>query len=272
MVKLPQMRSDVPVKTSRFRRPSLIILAAALTATTLAACGTDDKPAAAQPKAITVYAAASLTETFTDLGKKFEADHPGVKVTFNFAGSSDLVEQIQQGAPADVFASADTKNMDKLTAGHLEGQTPENFASNTLEIVTPPDNPAHVTSFADLAKKGLDLVICAPEVPCGSAAQTVATKAAVKLSPVSEEQSVKDVLAKVTSGEADAGLVYVTDARAAGDKVDGIVFPEASTAVNVYPITTVKDSKSSILAEEFVKLVLGSVGQSVLADAGFAKP
>jgi molybdate transport system substrate-binding protein len=254
-------------------RRTVAVVAAALLATSLAGCGSDDdKGDAAADKTLTVYAAASLTGTFTDLGKKFEAEHPGVKVTFSFGGSSDLVSQITEGAPADVFASADTKNMDKLTAADLEGENPENFASNTLEIVTPPDNPAKIASFADLARKGVDLVICAPEVPCGSAAQTVATGAGIALKPVSEEQSVKDVLAKVSAGEADAGLVYVTDVKAAGDSVLGITFPESASAVNVYPITTIKDSDSSELATQFVQLVLSSEGQAVLAAAGFAQP
>ncbi|WP_183407802.1 molybdate ABC transporter substrate-binding protein [Nocardioides marmoriginsengisoli] len=257
--------------TSR-RAPFLAAVLAALVATTsLAACGSDDS-GSTKEKTLTVFAAASLTGTFTELGKKFEADHPGVKVTFNFAGSSDLVSQITEGAPADVFASADTKNMDKLAAADLDGQEPENFASNTLEIVTPPGNPEKIATFADLARKGVDLVICAPEVPCGSAARTVASSAGVTLKPVSEEQSVKDVLAKVAAGEAEAGLVYVTDVKAAGDTVDGIVFPESSSAVNLYPITTVKDSKNADLAAAFVQLVLGSVGQGVLSAAGFARP
>jgi len=258
----------------RTRALSALIVAA--TTTALAGCGSSDdnttSTTSARSETLTVYAAASLTETFTELGKDFEKDHPGVKVAFSFGGSSDLVTQIQQGAPADVFASADTKNMDKLTADGLQGEAPQNFASNTLEIVTPPDNPAKIDSLDDLAKKGVALVLCAPEVPCGSAAAKVEDAAHLTLEPVSEEQSVKDVLAKVTSGEADAGLVYVTDVQAAGDTVHGITFPEASSAVNTYPIATLKDSKHADLAKAFVALVLGSVGQQTLAEAGFAKP
>jgi molybdate transport system substrate-binding protein len=193
-----------------------------------------------------------------------------VRVEFNFAGSSDLVAQIQEGAPADVFASADEANMEKLTADDLAASDPQTFASNTLEIAVPPGNPAGIASFQDLAKPGLNLVLCAPEVPCGAAAQTVAESAGVELKPVSEEQSVTDVLAKVTSGEADAGLVYVTDVMAAGDDVEGIQFPEASSAVNVYPIATVADSKNADLAQEFVNLVLGDTGQKILRDLEFA--
>ncbi len=239
----------------------------------LSGCGSDDSSDPTPGSVtLTVYAASSLTGVFTELGQRFEAEHDGVTVAFSFGGSSDLVSQIQEGAPADVFASADIKNMDKLVAAGLQGQEPVDFASNTLEIVTPPDNPAEVTRFADLAGNGINLVICAPEVPCGAAAQKVAEAAGVTLAPVSEEQSVKDVLAKVSSGEADAGLVYVTDVKAAGDAVNGVTFAESASAVNVYPIATVKDSKNAELAEEFVDLVLSDAGQAVLSDAAFAKP
>ena len=222
---------------------------------------------------LTVYAAASLTSTFEQIGTEFEKQHDGVKVEFSFAGSSDLAAQIQQGAPADVFASADTANMDKLSApDDLIGDGPENFASNTLEIAVPPDNPAGITSLQDLTEDGVNLVVCAPEVPCGSATQKVAEAAGLTFTPVSEEQSVTDVLNKVTTGEADAGLVYVTDVKGAGDAVQGITFPESADAVNVYPIATVADSKHADLAREFMDLVLGEAGQTVLAEAGFAGP
>ena len=221
---------------------------------------------------LTVYAAASLTSVFEELGGQFEESHDGVTVEFNFAGSSDLVAQIQGGAPADVFASADEANMEKLTADSLNDSDPELFATNTLEIAVPSDNPAGVQTFQDLAEADLNLVVCAPEVPCGAAAQTVAESAGVQLHPVSEEQSVTDVLGKVTSGEADAGLVYVTDVIAAGDDVQGIEFPESSTAVNQYPIATVADSENADLAQEFVDVVLSDEGQQVLADAGFGRP
>jgi molybdate transport system substrate-binding protein len=240
----------------------------------LAACGSDGGSDAggSEPTTLTVYAAASLTSTFEEIGKKFEAEHDGVKVEFDFGGSSDLVTQIQEGAPADVFASADTANMGKLADADLAGDDPENFATNTLEIATPPDNPAGVASFQDLAKKGLQLVICAPEVPCGAATQTMADNLSVTLKPVSEEQSVTDVLAKVTSGEADAGVVYVTDVTAAGDAVAGVTFPESGDVVNTYPIAPVKGSDAEDLADDFVEFVLGDTGQGILADAGFGQP
>lgn len=244
-----------------------LVLAAAVSG-----CGGDDSGSdAEQGTTLTVFAAASLTGAFEQLGQDFEADHEGVDVQFSFAGSSDLVAQIQGGAPADVFASADEANMEKLTADDLVG-TPETFATNVLEIVVPPGNPAGVASLQDLTKPGLNLVICAPEVPCGAAAQQVAENAGLTLKPVSEEQSVTDVLNKVTSGEADAGLVYVTDVKAAGGDVEGITFPESADVVNVYPIATVTDSKNADLAQEFMDLVLGDDGQSVLAGFGFGQP
>jgi molybdate transport system substrate-binding protein len=250
-------------------------MAAVLLLGTLAACGSsssDSSPGSAKETKLTVYAAASLTSTFSDLGKKFEASHKDVKVSFSFGGSSDLVAQIQQGAPADVFASADTKNMDKAVSAKAVEGTPVNFASNTLEIAVPPDNPAGVTSLKDLAKPSTKVVVCAPEVPCGAAAQKVEQASKITIKPVSEEQAVTDVLTKVESGEADAGLVYVTDVKAAAGKVKGVTFPQSASAVNTYPIAALSKSKNPDLAKEFVKLVTGTEGQSVLADAGFAKP
>jgi molybdate transport system substrate-binding protein len=238
-----------------------------------AGCGEEEPEGnGAEEQTLTVYAAASLTKSFEEIEVEFEDTHAGVDVEFSFAGSSDLVVQIQEGAPADVFASADTANMDKLVADDLTGEEPQNFATNTLEIAVPPGNPAGVEDFADLAEDGLNLVICAPEVPCGAAAAKAAEAAGVTLRPVSEEQSVTDVLAKVASEEADAGLVYVTDVIAAGDDVEGISFPESASAVNTYPIATVADTDQPDLAKEFVDLVLGETGQSILAHAGFGQP
>ncbi|MEP9381594.1 molybdate ABC transporter substrate-binding protein [Nocardioides sp. KR10-350] len=237
----------------------------------LAACGSSDDSGGGDSQTLTVFAAASLTDTFTEIGKQFEAAHDGVTVKFSFGGSSDLVSQIQSGAPADVFASADTDNMDKLTSDGT-ATDPQNFASNVLEIATPPGNPAGIKSFADLGKSGVKVVVCAAEVPCGSATQQMEQKTGVTIKPVSEEQSVTDVLGKVESGEADAGVVYVTDVTSAGDKVTGVTFPESSQVVNTYPIATLKDASDSDLADEFVDYVVGSKGQKVLQDAGFGKP
>jgi molybdate transport system substrate-binding protein len=219
--------------------------------------------------ALTVFAAASLRATFTNIGTIFQQENPGSTVTFNFAGSSDLVAQLIAGAPADVFASADTANMTKATDAGLVSGTPLNFATNTLTIVTPPGNPAGITSFADLAKPGVAVVACAPQVPCGAAAQKIETNTGVTLTPVSEENSVTDVLGKITSGQADAGLVYVTDASAAGDKVTTVSFPESTTVVNTYPIATLTAATQPSMATTFVELVTGPEGQQVLAAAGF---
>lgn len=245
---------------------SLAALAtAAVLTSSLAACGTD-KAEEKTSTTLTVYAASSLKSVFEGLGKEFEAEHPGVHVSFSFAGSSDLVAQIQQGAPADVFASADTKNMEKLGADAVAAK---DFATNTLEIAVPEGNPAHVRGLADLVRKDVQLVTCASEVPCGAAAATVETNAKLDWKPVSEEQSVADVLGKVESGEADAGLVYVTDVKAAAGKVVGIDIPASVNAVNTYPIAAVKGSKHADLAGAWVALVTGTSGQKALAAAGF---
>ncbi len=248
--------------------------ATALLVLPLAACGDDGGDTdgnGGQGTTLTVFAAASLTKPFEQLEKTFEDAHPGVDVKLSFGGSSDLVAQITDGAAADVFASADTKNMDKLTSADLAAGTPAEFATNTLVIAVPPGNPGKVSGLADLAKDDLDVVVCAPEVPCGSAAEQVAEKAGVRLAPDSEEQSVTDVLGKIEAGEGDAGLVYVTDVEAAGDKVEGLEFPEAAEVVNHYPIVAVKDSAHADLAQQWIDLVLGD-GQAVLTAAGFGPP
>jgi molybdate transport system substrate-binding protein len=253
------------------------LVAASLLLATVSACGSSDSDGASADTSssrttITVFAAASLKGTFTEIGKQFESDHDGVTVAFSFAGSSDLVAQIQQGAPADVFASADTKNMDKAGSDDLVAGSPVDFATNTLEIATPPDNPAGVDSIDDLARSKIKVVLCAAEVPCGAAALGVEKAAGVDIKPVSEEQSVTDVLGKVISGEADAGLVYVTDVKAAGDAVAGVTFPESSDVVNTYPIAALAGSKHPGVAKAFAAYVAGPKGQAVLATAGFGKP
>lgn len=246
------------------------------TGSSSAGAGSNSSPGASgTPRlsgAITVFAAASLKSTFTKLASDFEAKNPDTKITLNFAGSSDLVTQITQGAPADVFASADTRNMAKLAEAKQIDGAPADFATNVLEIAVPPSNPASISSFADLAKPGVKVVVCAPQVPCGAATETVEKAAGTTLTPVSEESSVTDVLGKVTSGEADAGLVYVTDVKTAGDEVKGIPFAESNQAVNTYPIATVGTSKNKELAQAFIAAVTGSEGKKVLSDAGFGTP
>lgn len=249
----------------------------AVLATAVAGCGSDATDAGTEPdtrpaESITVFAAASLRSTFTELGRRFEASHPGTRVVFNFGGSSDLFTQLDQGAPGDVFASADTANMTKARGAGLTAADPVNFATNVLTIAVPPGNPANITSFADLARPDVHLVVCAPQVPCGTATRRVADAAGVRLSPVSEESSVTDVLGKVVTGQADAGLVYVTDVTAADGKVTGIPFPESAKVVNTYPIAVLNKSENREVAGEFVELVIGPEGRRVMSDAGFGTP
>lgn len=246
------------------------LLALFFALTLISGCSSTEQPA--QDTKIVVFAAASLKKTFTDIGEQFKAENPGASVEFSFAGSSDLVTQLTQGAEADVFASADTQNMDKAAQAGLLAGDPVNFASNTLTIAVAPGNPKKIASFKDLTQRGLNVVVCAPQVPCGSATQKVEQATGVTLNPVSEESSVSDVLNKVTTGQADAGIVYVTDAIGAGDKVAAVSFPEAAGAVNTYPIAALRGSKNPGLARKFVDLVAGESGQKVLSAAGFAKP
>ncbi len=234
----------------------------------LAGCGSSGDAGGGDQ--LIVFAAASLKTSFTEIGEQFKADNPGIDVQFSFAGSSALVTQLTQGAPADVFASADTATMDKLAAANMVVGEPVNFASNTLTIVAAPGNPKQIQSFADLARPGLSVVVCAPQVPCGSATEKVEKATGVALDPVSEESQVTDVLGKVTSGEADAGLVYVTDALGAGDKVAAVNFPESAEAVNTYPIAVLEQSRQPELARRFIELVTGGAGRKALQAAGFA--
>ncbi len=258
--------------TGRVAAATALVLATAIGCSSSNEASSPSSTSAAGGGKLIVFAAASLKKSFTDIGEQFKTDNPGSDIEFSFAGSSDLVTQLTQGAPADVFASADTKNMDKAAQADLLAGDPVNFASNTLTIVTAPGNPKKVASFKDLTQPDLSVVVCAPQVPCGSATEKVEKATGVQLNPVSEESQVTDVLGKVTSGQADAGLVYVTDARGAGEKVTAVPFPESSEAVNTYPIAVLKQSKDADLAGKFVDLVTGEAGQKVLSAAGFAKP
>ena len=220
-------------------------------------------------RTLTVFAAASLTDAFTVLGEQFEAEHPGVTVTFNYARSADLAQQIVNGAPADVFAAASDATMKMVTDSGLAAATPTVFASNVLQIATPRGNPSHITSFADLARPGLAVVVAAPQVPCGAATKKVERVTGVRLQPVSEESDVKSILSKVLTGDADAGLVYVTDVAAARGKVHGVSFPEAEGARTRYPITVVQNAPQPELAVRFQRLVTGESGRKALFAAGF---
>lgn len=219
---------------------------------------------------ITVLAAASLTESFTTIGKNFQSAHPGTTVAFSFGSSSTLATQINQGAPADVFASADERTMKMVTdAGNATD--PKIFATNTLEIAVPPGNPGKITGLADFANSKKKTALCAQQVPCGAAAQQVFQKAGITAKPVSYETDVKAALQKVEQNEVDAALVYKTDVASAGDKVEGIEFPEAAKVINKYPVVALKDSKNHTTAAAFAAYVRGP-GEQVLQQAGFGAP
>src|SRR4051794_30650692 len=219
---------------------------------------------------ITVLAASSLTGTFTELGKQFEDQHPDVTVKFAFDSSATLAQQATDGAPADVLATADPTTMDKASSAQAEA--PTTFATNTMVLATPADNPAGVQAFSDLDKSSVKYVMCVPTAPCGIVGQALLDQDEITGRPVSQEVDVKSVLAKLTEGEADAGLVYVTDAAAAGDQVRTVQIPGAAQQVTSYPIVTLTQSKNAGLAQQFVDLVTGSKGRQVLTKAGFGTP
>jgi molybdate transport system substrate-binding protein len=266
------------------RRTALTVSVLATAGLLLAGCGSSSTTGAspATPSAsgsssaalsgtVNVFAAASLKESFTKLGQQFEAAHPGTRVVFNFGPSSGLATQITQGAPADVFASASAKNMGQVvTAG--EAAMPTNFASNVMEIAVPAKNPAGITQLSDLAKAGVKVALCQSAVPCGATAAKVFTKAKLTVTPVTQEVDVKAVLTKVTLGEVDAGVVYVTDVRAAGARVKGIEIPTDLNASTTYPIATLTKAPNKATAQAFTDYVLSAGGASVLTAAGFAKP
>ena len=221
---------------------------------------------------VVVSAAASLTGSFDQIKADFTRAHPGVSVTVSYGGSDTLAAQINQGAPVDVFAAASDKTMALVVdAGNAAG-APTRFATNTLEIAVPAANPAGVTGLADLARAGVKVALCAPTVPCGAASTKVLDAAKLTVTPVTQEQDVKSVLTKVQLGEVDAGLVYRTDVQAGGATIKGIAFPEASGAVNNYPIVITKQAPNAAAAQAFVDYVLSPAGQKVLAAAGFAAP
>jgi molybdate transport system substrate-binding protein len=220
---------------------------------------------------ITVFAAASLQGAFTSLGKKFEAAHTGTKVIFNFGPSSGLATQIGQGAPADVFASASTETMDQVVTGG-DASAPKDFAANAMEIAVPPDNPAGIKAVGDLASNGVKVALCQAAVPCGATAAKVFERAQVTVTPVTEEIDVKSVLSKVSLGEVDAGVVYLTDVRAAGDAVKGIEIPDDVNGSTTYPIVALTGSENKGTAQAFVDYVLSPEGAAELTAAGFRIP
>ena len=266
---------SVTVRLSTARAWSAGLLSLALVAL-LSGCGQKTPPSTtastSSAHSIVVFAATLLKPAFPLLAGKFQTDNPGAAIDFNFATSSELANKLSQGASADVFASADSAQMDTVVKADLTSSDPINFASNTLVIVTAPGDPKQIRSFADLAKPDLRVAVCQASAACGSAAQRIEDNTGVHLNPVSEESVSSGVLGKVTSGDADAGLVYLTDAHKAGDKVTAVQFPESNEAVNSYPIAVLKHASQPALAQKFVDLVTGATGQRVLTQAGFASP
>jgi molybdate transport system substrate-binding protein len=265
------------------RRTPVLAVSTLLVAAALAACGSSSSgggsasagssssPSPSVTGSITVFAASSLKEAFTTIGQQFAAAHPGVKVTISYAASSALAEQINSGAPADVFASASTTTMQQVV-DKGGAANPTNFVKNVMEIATPPSNPANVASVQDLAKPSVKVALCQPQVPCGATAQKVFTNAGVTVTPVTLEPDVKSVLSKVTLGEVDAGVVYVTDVLSAGTTVKGVTIPDNINASTTYPIAALTKAPNPSTAAAFVAYVLGPDGQMVLKNAGFESP
>ncbi|MET7771092.1 molybdate ABC transporter substrate-binding protein [Nocardia sp. NPDC005366] len=253
-----------------------VAAATVLAMVTVAGCGSDETIESADPSSVsgtvTVFAAASLTETFTELGKQFHAAHPGVRVVYSFGASSALAEQINQGAPADVFAAAAPKNMQQVRDKGEVTVAPVVFARNRLEIAVPEGNPGAITGLADFGRTEPKIALCAPQVPCGAAAEKVFEAAGITPRPDTREQDVKAVLTKVTLGEVDAALVYRTDVKTAGDKVDGIEFPESAEAVNDYPVAPLAHAPNAAAAAAFVEFVTSDKAGSVFTAAGFDTP
>ena len=292
------MTADQTVDTTAARRPGRTRLrrsGAALTAAAallaLAACSSSSgsttagasssasaassSSAAASPAItgkITVFAAASLQQVFTQLGKQFEAAHPGAKVSFNFSGSGTLAASITSGAPADVFAAASDATMATVTKAGDNAGAPVTFTKNILEIATAPGNPKHITSLADLTKPGIKVALCAVTEPCGAAAVIALKDAGVNLKPVTYEQDVTSAQNVVQLGEVDASLVYKTNILGAGGKITGVNFPTAVQAITDYPIAVLKDAPNAAGAQAFVNYILSAQGQQVLTAAGFENP
>ena len=251
-------------------RTSVLLVVVALV---VAACGSNNNSSGASgsgsPTEIKVFAAASLTDAFNKIGQDWTAANPNAKVTFNFAGSQALATQIQQSAPADVFASADITNMGKVSS---QVDSPKAFASNLLQIIVAKGNPKGIAGLSDLANADNKVVLAAPDVPAGKYARQALDAQHVNVKPVSLEDNVKAVVTKVSLGEADAGIVYVTDVTAGGDKVEGVDIPESQNVAATYPIAVVKASAHQSQAQSFMNMVLSDQGQQVLKSFGFLPP
>jgi molybdate transport system substrate-binding protein len=257
-----------------------VVLAVAL-AVTLAGCGGDDddddsaatSASGSLSGSVNVFAASSLTDAYTELAERFESAYPGTSVVngLNFAASSDLVTQITEGAPADVFASADESNMTKIEDAGANKGDPVDFARNRLEIAVEPGNPKGIVTLDDLARADVSVVLCAETVPCGRLADEMLQQAGVAVTPVSREANVRDALGKV--GEADAAIVYTTDVRASHGAVDGVAIPDDQNVLTTLPIVVLTDSENASLAEAWVEYVTSPEAQSILTDEfGFLAP
>ena len=251
---------------------SLVVALAACSSSTSSAPPASAAASAKPTGTLVVFAATSLTDAFNKIADQFQAANPGVTVKFNYNGSSSLATQITQGAPADVFASASPKNMQTVTEANLESTTPKTFAANQGEIMVEAGNPSHIASVSSLANPSLKVVTCAPSVPCGALATEIFKNAGVTVNPVSQEQNVGGVVTKVSLGEADAGIVYVTDVLANGTKTTGVPIPANQNATTDYPIAEIKGAPNATAAAAFISYVLGPDGQQVLKSFGFLPP
>jgi molybdate transport system substrate-binding protein len=240
--------------------------------TTAAAPATSSAASAKLSGTLVVFAATSLTAAFDKIGTQFHDVNPGVTVKFNYNGSSSLATQINQGAPADVFASASPKNMTTVTDEQMTSSAPKDFAANSGEIMVESGNPKNIKSVADLANSSLKVVTCAPDVPCGALATEIFKNAGVTVKPVSQEENVGGVVTKVSLGEADAGIVYVTDVKANGSKTTGVSLPDNQNQVTDYPIAPIKGAPNAAAATAFISFVLGAEGQQILESFGFQPP
>lgn len=251
-------------------RPRRVIGLAAVVLLGIAACSAPeaDEPAG---RTLTIAAAASLTDVFERLGGQFREEHPGIELSIGYGSSSGAARGIVEGAPVDVFASADEEQMQVVTDAGL-APDPVVFTANVLAIAVPKGNPAAVTGLADFAREDLDLAVCAPEVPCGAAAERLFELAGVTAVPDTYEEDARAALNKVELGEVDAALVYATDVRTRPQVVEGIGIPEAGQVVNRYPIAVLRDARDAEAAQTFVDLVLSEDGRRALADHGFRAP
>jgi molybdate transport system substrate-binding protein len=263
-------------RRSRRARIGLSAGACAAAVSLVAACGSSGPSTSSgsgQVKGtVVVFAAASLTNAFNKIGTQFQKAHPGVSVKFNYAGSSSLATSIKQGAPADVFASADTTNMKTVTSANLATGQPTTFAKNKLEIMVDKGNPMKIKNIDQLANPKVKVAVCAPSVPCGKYSTEIFDKANITVKPVTEETSVTGVVTKITLGEADAGIVYVTDVKAAGNQATGVPIPPKQNVTADYPIVELKNAPNSTASKSFMQYVNSPAGQDVLRSYGFLPP